>query len=103
MCSLFSVALPLQCEHRVGKISKELKSIQPVDSAESPCRRFSATGSFDYRPRDGIASLINVGAPRPPVKRLSALWTSGHRLESTVRYLGIEVDDALEISEQTEI
>ena len=28
----------------------------------------------------------------------------GHsRLESTVRYLGIDVDDALEISEQTEI
>lgn len=28
----------------------------------------------------------------------------GHsRLESTVRYLGIEVDDALEISEQKEI
>jgi site-specific recombinase XerC len=28
----------------------------------------------------------------------------GHsKLESTMRYLGIEVDDALEISEQTEI
>ncbi|MGA8862795.1 MAG: hypothetical protein WBM09_04400 [Gallionella sp.] len=28
----------------------------------------------------------------------------GHtRLESTVRYFGIDVDDALEISEQTEI
>jgi site-specific recombinase XerC len=28
----------------------------------------------------------------------------GHlKLESTIRYLGIEVDDALEISEQTEI
>lgn len=28
----------------------------------------------------------------------------GHsKLESTVRYLGIEVDDALEVSEQTEI
>lgn len=28
----------------------------------------------------------------------------GHtELESTVRYLGIEVDDALEISEQTEV
>ena len=28
----------------------------------------------------------------------------GHsKLESTVRYLGIEADDALEISEQTEI
>jgi hypothetical protein len=26
-----------------------------------------------------------------------------HRLESTVRYLGIEVDDALENSEQTGI
>lgn len=25
------------------------------------------------------------------------------RLESTVRYLGIEVDDALEIAEQTEV
>ena len=34
---------------------------------------------------------------------LSNLWTSGHRLESTVRYLGIEVEDALEMSEQTEI
>ncbi len=31
------------------------------------------------------------------------LWTAVHRLESTVRYLGIEVDDALEISEQVEI
>ncbi len=28
----------------------------------------------------------------------------GHtKLESTVRYLGIEVDDALELSEQTEV
>jgi hypothetical protein len=33
----------------------------------------------------------------------SSLCPAGHRLESTVRYLGIEVDDALEISEQTEI
>jgi hypothetical protein len=29
--------------------------------------------------------------------------TAVNRLESTVRYLGIEVDDALEIAEQTEI
>jgi hypothetical protein len=28
---------------------------------------------------------------------------AGNRLESTVRYLGIEVDDALEIAEQTEV
>jgi hypothetical protein len=29
--------------------------------------------------------------------------TEVHRLESTVRYLGIEVDDALEIAEHTEV
>jgi hypothetical protein len=28
---------------------------------------------------------------------------AGNRLESTVRYLGIEVDDALAISEQVEL
>lgn len=34
----------------------------------------------------------------------AVLLLLGHsKLESTVRYLGIEVDDALEISEQTEI
>ena len=33
----------------------------------------------------------------------SNLCTEVYKLESTVRYLGIEVDDALEISEQTEI
>ena len=39
------------------------------------------------------------------VKNLRAVQLLlGHsKLESTVRYLGIEVDDALEISEQTEI
>ena len=30
-------------------------------------------------------------------------WSGFAHGESTVRYLGIEVDDALEISEQTEI
>jgi integrase len=32
-----------------------------------------------------------------------AVQLLGHRLESTVRYFGIEVDDALEIAEQTEV
>ena len=32
----------------------------------------------------------------------SALCSAPHKAESTVRYLGIEVDDALEISGQTE-
>ncbi len=33
----------------------------------------------------------------------SILLPAGNRLESTVRYLGIEVDDALEMAEQTEV
>jgi len=28
---------------------------------------------------------------------------AGNRIESTIRYLGVEVDDALEIAEQTEV
>jgi site-specific recombinase XerD len=37
-------------------------------------------------------------------KNLRVVQLLGHtKLESTVRYLGIEVDDALEISEQTEV
>ena len=37
-------------------------------------------------------------------KNLRAVQLLGHtKLESTVRYLGIEVGDALEMAEQTEI
>jgi len=37
-------------------------------------------------------------------KNLRAVQLLGHtKLESTVRYLGIKVDDALEIAEQTEV
>ena len=35
--------------------------------------------------------------------RAVQLLLGHHKLESTVRYLGIEVEDALEIAEQTEI
>jgi hypothetical protein len=35
--------------------------------------------------------------------RVVQLLLGRTKLESTVRYLGIEVDDALEISEQTEV
>jgi hypothetical protein len=30
-------------------------------------------------------------------------WPAGHSIESTVRYLGIEVDDAIEIAEKIDI
>jgi len=35
--------------------------------------------------------------------RACQLLLGDRKLESTVRYLGIEVDDALELSEQTEV
>jgi hypothetical protein len=34
---------------------------------------------------------------------VSSLLPAGNRLESTVRYLGIEVNDALEMAEQTDV
>lgn len=40
---------------------------------------------------------------RTKILRAVQLLLGHSKLESTVRYLGIEVDDALEISEQTEI
>ena len=41
--------------------------------------------------------------PRVVVLRAVQLLLGHAKLESTVRYLGIEVDDALEMAEQTEI
>ena len=49
-----------------------------LHSPPPPERRFSATGSFGYRPRDGIASLADLGSPRPLSKRLSASCKSMH-------------------------
>ncbi|BEP69807.1 hypothetical protein GmRootV35_43210 [Variovorax sp. V35] len=46
------------------------------------------------------ASLIYRCTKNPYAVQLLLGYST---LESTVRYLGIEVDDALEISEQTEI
>ena len=40
--------------------------------------------------------------PRKAVEMLE-IWRIHTKLESTVRYLGIEVDDALSISEQVEL
>jgi hypothetical protein len=40
-------------------------------------------------PRSGFVQLI--------------LWPAGHSIESTVRYLGVEVNDALDIAEKIEV
>jgi integrase len=56
---------------------------------------------------DGAHSMRRIKATliyrRTKNLRAVQLLLGHSKLESTVRYLGIEVDDALEISEQTEI
>jgi hypothetical protein len=50
------------------------------------------------------ATATNEGATRRPANRSSiASWRDNHKIESTVRYLGIEVDDALAIAEQVDV
>ena len=47
-------------------------------------------------------SREEAATERPSASSLAGI--SGHtKLESTVRYLGFEVDDALELAEQTEV
>jgi site-specific recombinase XerC len=53
-----------------------------------------------------VRLLINSttsGDHRNPVLRAVQLLLGHTKIESTVRYLGIEVDDALAIAEQVEI
>jgi hypothetical protein len=52
------------------------------------------------------AALSQLIAPQRDIVRRgrwSSLLPAGNRVESTVRYLGIDVEDALGISEQVEI
>ncbi|WP_254423942.1 hypothetical protein [Rhodanobacter sp. C03] len=58
-------------------------------------------GDFLQTARQPKMKELDVSLLRMP----SANWVEpGHtKLESTVRYLGIEVEDALEIAEQTEV
>ena len=60
---------------------------------------------FEVRELPGPRSGGHLYArPRRRTRGAPLQLLLGHsKLESTVRYLGIEVDDALEISEQTEI
>jgi hypothetical protein len=62
------------------------------------------------RPEVAVSTKGDLGYPHPPptwgeAQNLRAVQLLlGHtKLESTVRYLGREVDDALEMAEQTEV
>jgi hypothetical protein len=58
---------------------------------------------FVHRRGDQHRALCLESCAATPSKKSSALWTEVHRIESTVRYLGIDVDDALELAEQTDV
>ena len=58
----------------------------------------SAYANTLHQENEGVADL---SAHEKPASRPTAIGPS--KLESTVRYLGIEVDDALEMAEQTEV
>jgi integrase len=73
---------------------KAKRSVRPDDDALS----FADYGTHSMRRTK--ATLIYR---RTKNLRAVQLLLGHSKLESTVRYLGIEVDDALEISEQTEI
>jgi len=78
----------------------------PFDRAVSPDRR--VLGVVDWAKPDNLWHSFAVPNPTLIYRRTKNLQAVqlllGHsKLESTVRYLGIEVDDALEITEQTEV
>lgn len=62
------------------------------------------SGRLRWLPRSAVVWGIKVTLIYRRTKNLRAvqLLLGNSKLESTVRYLGIEVDDALEIAEQTE-
>ena len=64
-----------------------------------------ATGSRHGSPRHAFHPADEADMIYRRTKNLRAVQLLlGHtKLESTVRYLGIEVDDALEMAEQTEV
>ena len=64
---------------RLGKPTHWPRAKHSIPIAPPPWRRFSPTGSFAYRPRSTIATLIDGCAPRPPGKRLSSLVRSVRR------------------------
>ena len=79
------------------------KTQRPVqfEITQAPGRRAGVDQAGRAEPEDFLfPSLIYR---RTKNLRAMQLLLGHSKLESTVRYLGIEVDDALEISEQTEI
>ena len=81
----------------VANISHELRT--PLQSILG----FSELGALRARPHDKLAGMFdNIHAAGQRMLALVNDLLDLAKIESTVRYLGIEVDDALEMAEDTE-
>jgi integrase len=74
-----------------------------IDSKLRGCDLVSLKVRDDYGTHSMRRTKATLIYRRTKNLRAVQLLLGHSKLESTVRYLGIEVDDALEISEQTEI
>jgi hypothetical protein len=86
------------------QLSKQVRELAMFDLAIDS--KLRACNLVNLRVRDlSHGSLIASRAMvmQQKTKRPVQLLLGHSKLESTVRYLGIEVDDALEIAEQTDI
>ena len=78
--------------------------LQAAYAPEGELRRAEARGTEDEDLLAAVEMDVKyAGYVKRENLRAVQLLLGHSKLESTVRYLGIEVDDALEISEQTEI
>jgi hypothetical protein len=74
------------------------------DSTQGLSRNGSAGSGLDPEPIWHSFASTNEGNPQSRHRKSARGAAVGHkRVESTVRYLGIEVDDALSISEQVDV
>ena len=89
------------------------------EAGREPCRRsyaYAGVSSWWSFSRIAPAYAGHTRLPRRPIHApdgerhlrrsrsvQSILWPAGHSFESTVRYLGVEVDDALDIAEKIEV
>ena len=103
---IWAIRIRLQLTHR----HRELALFNlPIDSKLRGCdlvglHVYDVVQGSHVAPRAIVMRKKRSGPckSRSPSKRVTLVL--GHtKLESTVRYLGIEVDDALEIAEQTEV
>ncbi len=91
------------CRCRVHSRSQPYSCTSPTPSARARCASVSDDKYGCCLIRSFWRTKASLIYRRTKNLRVVQLLLGHSKLESTVRYLGIEVDDALEISEQTEV